>query len=568
MSKTENSTIDELLISIGIDADKKSFDEFNGLMSGVKSLMTSTAALAGGWGLTNAMTDLARVNVGLNEFSKAMNISLNDVLRLQHAFGSLGLSANNALSIIQKARTWMYQSKFSALPDDMITAFTLTGEGDVTGKISNMNDPMQVVNYVADVYSRMKQNERDRFSGLTNDERYFLSKDAKWRNQQYTDHDKRVSETTQNDIKRYEELLKGTNNIESTLGGMKDAALLLMIPKLTSMIENLDNWLIANRKDIVESAEKSLPFLQTMAIGITALAAKSGIKGVLTGKTGKLLRGGGLAYLYGSLLEYWWGDKDSIIASTKSSIDFNFGQIKSAYNKFMGIKEPRGPGRDPKLFDIPGYLEDLPQVDPAMYNILSQKFPGLSESELQAFLFASEEYGVPLTDLLAIGWQESVFDENALGREVLKDGTRAQGIMQYRKSTADKLGIDPFNPLEAISAAARQLSERLRIGESREDAIKHHFGGTNKSNWKEKTEKYYIDINKKSQYIRNLLDSYNSPVGDRQSFKTEKKITINAPIEVKIDATGMTPEEAKKIVDEHVSNNINQALLSSGADYR
>lgn len=106
------------------------------------------------------------------------------------------------------------------------------------------------------------------------------------------------------------------------------------------------------------------------------------------------------------------------------------------------------------------------------------------------------------------------------------------------------------------------------MGESREDVIKHHFGGPNKSNWKEKTEKYYIDIGKKSQYIINLLDSYNSPAGDRQSSNTEKKITINAPIEVKIDATGMTPEEAEKIVDQRITNGITQALLSTGSDYR
>ena len=50
--------------------------------------------------------------------------------------------------------------------------------------------------------------------------------------------------------------------------------------------------------------------------------------------------------------------------------------------------------------------------------------------------------------------------------------------MQYLDGTAAGLGINPFDPAQAIDAAAQQFAERLAKGYSPEEAVQAHFAGT------------------------------------------------------------------------------------------
>ena len=53
-----------------------------------------------------------------------------------------------------------------------------------------------------------------------------------------------------------------------------------------------------------------------------------------------------------------------------------------------------------------------------------------------------------------------------------------EGMMQYLDGTAAGLGINPFDPAQAIDAAAQQFAERLAKGYSPEEAVQAHFAGT------------------------------------------------------------------------------------------
>ena len=95
------------------------------------------------------------------------------------------------------------------------------------------------------------------------------------------------------------------------------------------------------------------------------------------------------------------------------------------------------------------------------------------------FSASSRKYGVPVNVLMALAQQESSFNPTALGQPT--QWGRAKGIMQYIDSTAQGLGINPYDPMQAIDGAARQLRERLDKGYSMQEAIQAHFGGDDTS---------------------------------------------------------------------------------------
>lgn len=109
-----------------------------------------------------------------------------------------------------------------------------------------------------------------------------------------------------------------------------------------------------------------------------------------------------------------------------------------------------------------------------------------------AFVDAARRHGVPVNVLAAIADQESSFNDKAVG--VPTQWGRAKGLMQYLDSTASALGINPFDPVQSIDAAAKQLRERLDKGYSMVDAVREHFAGPDRRQWGPKTERYGLEV--------------------------------------------------------------------------
>jgi hypothetical protein len=110
----------------------------------------------------------------------------------------------------------------------------------------------------------------------------------------------------------------------------------------------------------------------------------------------------------------------------------------------------------------------------------------------------SKETGVPAELLTAavtvLAGQESTFNAKARG-ELLDDKTRAQGLLQYRPTTAKARGIDPMDPLASIMAAATDAAKAYKRGGVAEIAASH-FAGEGGAGRGPKTR----------EYVRNFLD--------------------------------------------------------------
>lgn len=105
---------------------------------------------------------------------------------------------------------------------------------------------------------------------------------------------------------------------------------------------------------------------------------------------------------------------------------------------------------------------------------------------------AAQKYNVPVNILLGLADQESRFNTRALGQPT-KWG-RAKGLMQYLDSTAQGMGINPYDPAQSIDAVAKQLAERLGKGYSMIDAVREHFAGPDRKQWGKKTEAYGNEV--------------------------------------------------------------------------
>lgn len=136
------------------------------------------------------------------------------------------------------------------------------------------------------------------------------------------------------------------------------------------------------------------------------------------------------------------------------------------------------------------------------------------------FASASQKYGVPVNVLMAIAQQESSFNPTALGQPT-KWG-RAKGLMQYIDPTAAALGINPYDPSQAIDAAAKQLKQRLDKGYSIQEAVSAHFGGDDRKLWGPKTRQYGVDVlNKAQTFFDGTQGQIKQPAQTQRDFAAE-----------------------------------------------
>lgn len=145
----------------------------------------------------------------------------------------------------------------------------------------------------------------------------------------------------------------------------------------------------------------------------------------------------------------------------------------------------------------------------------------------------ARKYDVPVNVLMALGHQESRYRANAVGTPT--QWGRAKGMMQYLDSTAQGMGINPFDPEQSIDAAAKQIRQRLDNGYSMEDAVKEHFAGPDRKLWGAKTDAYGREVLAKAGRIGELFGASSS------NGEPQQRPMANM---------GLDPDNLQKLLDE------------------
>lgn len=175
-------------------------------------------------------------------------------------------------------------------------------------------------------------------------------------------------------------------------------------------------------------------------------------------------------------------------------------------NVGLGLPQLARPGQsqeDAEPVRIPAAQQ--PDYEPMPQQAPQKALKGLAPppNYLPVFENAARKYNVPVNVLMALGHQESRYNPNARGP--MTQWGQAHGLMQYLNSTAKNLGINPYDPNQAIEAAAMQIRERLDKGYSMEDAVKEHFAGPNRKLWGAKTRRYGIEVLEKARALAGEL---------------------------------------------------------------
>lgn len=193
------------------------------------------------------------------------------------------------------------------------------------------------------------------------------------------------------------------------------------------------------------------------------------------------------------------------------------------------------------------------------------------------FESVARKYNVPVNVLMALGHQESRFNPTAIG--VPTQWGRAKGMMQYIDDTANRLGINPFDPEQAVSAAAKQIRQRLDKGYSIEDAVKAHFAGDDRKLWKDKTSAYGREVLGKAKRIAEALypfDQSPEEIARRDRQRTEieaqeeaRRVKNYQPDEWDLEeAAQLKRREAETNVLTDVGRNLKMGLNSAAQDVR
>ena len=576
-------TIDELLVSLGLETDAKSFDQARAAFKGVTDNMLQMAsALTAGFGFDTLTRQFAGFVSELDRFSRRNIIDPNNVLRWGYAFESMGGSVRDAMSAIEKLNSLRDDAR-----EGRVNPMALRNAGINPYELAELNNPQSGLMWMSSQMQQLSSNpdaltKFTKALGLNTTEQDVLSKGPDWLNQQFEEYNKRGRLITPETIRIADEYNTAMQNITTNLKGLGDAVSVKLTPKLTALAERADKWLTDNKQGIVEKLDQAMPYLEQAAKGIAILVAINAAQ-----KGGKMFLSnlpilGAAAYA-----EYFYNDFDNIKDSASSSWDYNKSQLERGLNEnlnypvggalsSLGWKNNpwRRPARvsssNPNALDIPGNdpLNDIGYIK----NYLAMN--GVSneserESLAAAFSRASSKHRVPVNVLLGMAKQESGFKAGATGP--LTEWGQARGIMQYLESTAGGLGIDPNNPDQAINAAAMQLRQRINRGESIEEAVAHHHAGPNRKLWGTKTADY---VNRVGGHSEDVFAGYNSrPDFSRSSNGVggDTKITVHSTVDARGASDPVAVKEAarqgaREGTDEAIAHMAQNLKLSQESD--
>lgn len=148
----------------------------------------------------------------------------------------------------------------------------------------------------------------------------------------------------------------------------------------------------------------------------------------------------------------------------------------------------------------------------------------------------SKETGVPSELLTAavtvLAGQESTFNAKAKGA-LFDDKTHAQGLLQYRPTTAKARGIDPMDPLASIMAAATDAAKAYQRGGVAEIAASH-FAGEGGAGRGPKTR----------EYVRNFLDGMTKVGAPAYRYASRAAATPRRAASPAVGGAPMLPELA------------------------
>ncbi|WP_156168569.1 glycoside hydrolase family 24 protein [Yersinia pekkanenii] len=330
-----SETIDSLLVSLGLETDKKSFDDANSAFKGVTDNMLQLAAsITAGFGFDKLTRQFAGFVSEIDRFSRRNIIDPNNVLRWGFAYEQMGGKVQDAMGAIEKFNNLRDKAKAGQIDEK-----ALRQAGINPYDLINITNPHEAMMWTSKAMQGMNADQKRMFGqgmALTPVDQDVLSNGPQWVNQQFDDYNKRGQQITPEAIKIADDyndaLLKLTTNVNGLASELSGP----LTESITALVKRADSWLVDNKQGIVEEFNEAIPLLELMAKGIGALVAIRVME-----KGGRMF----LKYLpivgAAAYAEYLYDDRENIANSAKSSWDYNTRHAKRGVGdglKWLGIE--------------------------------------------------------------------------------------------------------------------------------------------------------------------------------------------------------------------------------------
>ncbi|QJU39667.1 glycoside hydrolase family 24 protein [Serratia marcescens] len=154
--------IDSLLVSLGLETDKKSFDKANAAINSVRSGFLQLAAAAGvGFGFKALTSDIAKSTMEMDRLSRTTGFAVKQIGGLRFALKALGQDPDAANSIIQKIPSLQQMAKQGELGSKAYWSGTFNPT-----EFANKSG-MDAFKYLVESYGRMDhEQQRNLRSGI------------------------------------------------------------------------------------------------------------------------------------------------------------------------------------------------------------------------------------------------------------------------------------------------------------------------------------------------------------------------------------------------------------------
>ncbi|MCL6324998.1 lytic transglycosylase domain-containing protein [Pectobacterium polaris] len=435
-------TIDSLLVSLGLDVDQKSFKKANDALKGVKDTALLLFSAAGGITGLNAMTaGFSRMVTDLEAFSKHANIARNDVLRLSYAMEQAGGKRTSANSLIDKANSWALTATYGTFSDKAFMNNAGVNPHDLQGK-----DSVEVIKTMADYYNQAAasgfdglQNFREGMNINEDDEKLFRMGRAGI-DRYFAEFNKRSTGVSDDDVKIGTEYRTAVTDLATNMMDLNNSIGALLTPEITKLIQKTDEWLLANKTDIVSSIRESLPYIKGIAAGVAVLAAA---------KTTKALGIPGLHKL---------GLPVAAAVTAEPFIDGALNSIFGESEYFQNIRTAPSWGDfgQALIGNGKGRYENGRWISPNDSPATSPTMPRSGEHSL--FSSLEGKYGLPP------GVLNGLYQTESSGGKNLVSPKGALGPFQFMPGTAKDMGLygsDVFNLEKSADAAARYMRQLM-----------------------------------------------------------------------------------------------------------
>lgn len=158
MAKDNSEVIDSLLVSLGVDVDKKSFRTGMDALSGLKSTALQIGAMAGAVATFDSLTrGVAGTTNELARMARNTQFSISQIDLLRFALERVGAGADSAYNIVQKVTSLQQDARDGRLSEMAYWA------GDIFDPDYFQNlSGIDAINYLAGAYAKMNSDQKRR----------------------------------------------------------------------------------------------------------------------------------------------------------------------------------------------------------------------------------------------------------------------------------------------------------------------------------------------------------------------------------------------------------------------